>query len=109
MATQNNIISDLSTLTHIPNKALTELIDKEMLCISSAIHDAKTAGETVLQLNIGLGTLSIELESMQCKFIPSHSLKTYIKHGLANAIDPIMFDTEQAIIDKLMELCEDTI
>ena len=45
MATQPNIISDISTLTRVPNKALTELSHKANLCIGNIISDARDAGE----------------------------------------------------------------
>ena len=61
MSNQPNIITDLSTLTHIPNKTLAELSHKITLCIGSIIAEAKLKGESAVLINIGIGTLSIDL------------------------------------------------
>lgn len=109
MAAQSNIISDISTLTKIPNKILNEIINKENLCIGSAIHDAILAKEDIAVLNIGIGTLSVELATKQCKFIPSKELKSVIKRSIEDKIDPVEYELEQAIIDKLLHICDEVI
>lgn len=107
MATQTNIISDLSSATKIPNKILNELINKEVLCIGSAINAAITSDEEVAVLNIGIGTLSVELATKQCKFIPSRELKSAIKRSIDGKVDPLEKELEKAIIDKLLKICSD--
>lgn len=101
MASQSNIITDLSTLTRIPNKTLTELSYKTNLCIGSIIAEAKAKGEQAVIINIGIGTLSIDLIDMQCKFVPSRELKATIKTCMAEPIDPLDMALEQALIEKL--------
>ena len=107
MATQPNVINDLSTLTRVPNKVLTELTDKVNLCIGSIISDAKTAGEQTVIINIGIGTLSIDLIDMQCKFIPSKDLRAAIKNSLNSGKDPLELALEQTLIDKLLTICDE--
>lgn len=109
MAAQSNIISDLSSLTKIPNKILTELVTKENLCIGSAINDALLNHEEVAVLNIGIGILSVELSSKQCKFIPSKELKSIIKRSIDEKIDPIELALDQAIVDKLLHICDEVL
>lgn len=103
MANQANIISDLSVLTKVPNKTLLELVHKLNLCIGSIIADAKTRGEQAVIINIGLGTLSIDLIDMQCKFIPSKDLKNVIKTSISDGVDPLELALEQAMTDKLTQ------
>ena len=107
MAKQPNVINDLSTLTRVPNKVLTELTDKVNLCIGSIISDAKTAGEQTVIINIGIGTLSIDLIDMQCKFIPSKDLRAAIKNSLNSEKDPLELALEQTLIDKLLTICDE--
>ena len=107
MATQPNIISDISTLTRVPNKVLTELSHKANLCIGNIISEAKEAGEQAVIINIGIGTLSIDLIDMQCKFIPSKELKSTIKYSLQAKPDLLELELEQALIDKLLTICEE--
>lgn len=109
MAVQTNIINDTSTLTKVPLKILNEIVKKEALCIGSAVHEALLTNEEIAVLNIGIGTLSIELSTKQCKFLPSKELKTIIKKSIDNKIDPVEFELEQAIIDKLLRICDEVL
>jgi len=106
---QSNIISDMSTVTRIPNKILSEIIAKENLCIGSAIHDALLENEDVVVLNIGIGTLSVELSTKQCKFIPSRELKNIIKKSIDEKVDPVEMTLSQSIIEKLMTICNEVL
>lgn len=106
MATQQNAINDLGTLTKVPNKILNTLVDKLNLCIGSAVHDALLTKEETLQINIGIGILSIRLADMQSKFIPSKDLKAAIKRGVVEEIDPLEIVIEQALIAKLINICD---
>lgn len=109
MATQTNLISDIGTLLKIPTKVTTELTDKACLCIGSAISEAKHNGEDQMTLNIGIGTLSINLVDMECKFIPGKNLKTAIKTALNSSIDPLEYELEQIFADKLLAICDEVI
>jgi hypothetical protein len=107
MATQPNIISDISTLTRVPNKVLTELAHKTNLCIGNIISEAKEAGEQTVIINIGIGTLSVDLIDMQCKFVPSKELRATIKNSLQSKKDLLELELERALIDKLLTICEE--
>ena len=109
MATQPNIISDLSTLTRVPNKILTELAHKTTLCIGNIISDAKEVGEQAVIINIGIGMLSIDLIELQCKFIPSKELKSTIKYSLQSKKDPLELELEQTLIEKLFTIIDEEI
>ena len=104
--TQQNIINDLSSYTKVPVKVFKELIVDMDLCIGSAIHDAILQKEEAAVLDIGIGTLSVDLIGMQCKFIPSKNLKSTIKKSISEKIDPIEKTVEQELINKLLAICE---
>lgn len=99
-----NIINDLSTLTRVPYKILDDLNKKEALCIGSALYEAKLEQEEVVILNIGIGNLSIELNTGLCKFLPSRELKTIIKKCLTNGVDPLQIALEDSIREKLLNI-----
>lgn len=109
MATQVNITNDVGTLLKIPTKITNELTDKACLCISSAISEAKRRGDTSVTVGIGIGSLSINLIDMQCKFIPGKNLKTAIKNSLAADSDPLELMLEKVFADKLLELCAEVL
>lgn len=109
MATQPNVINDISTLTRVPNKVLAELSYKATLCIGNIISEAKEAGEQTVIINIGIGTLSIDLIDMQCKFVPSKELRATIKNSLVSRKDPLELVLEQTLADKLISICEEVL
>jgi hypothetical protein len=109
MTTQPNIISDVGTLLKIPAKVTAELTDKACMCIGSAISDAKNNDETLVILDIGIGTLSVNLIDMQCKFVPGKNLKTAIKSALTSQKDPVELALEQAFVDRLLAICEEVL
>ena len=107
--TQLNIINDIGTLLRLPSKVTTELTDKACLCIGSAISDAKAAGETQLTLSIGIGTLSVNLVDMQCKFVPGKNLKSAIKQAITTQVDPLELALEQSFAEKLLAICDEVL
>ena len=109
MAAQVNIINDVGTLLRIPTKVSNELTEKACLCISSIISEAKCRGENQVVINIGIGTLSINLVDMQCKFVPGKNLKAAIKASLEMQADPLELMLEQSLADKLLAICEEVI
>ncbi len=109
MTSQPNVINDLGTYSKIPNKILAELVHKLNLCIGSAIHDAMLNHEQVTVINIGIGSLSVNLADMQCKFMPSKDLKAAIKSSLDEKVDPLELVLEKALADKLIAVSEEVI
>ena len=109
MATQTNIVTDVSNLLRIPTKVSNELVSKACLCIGSAISEAKAKGETQMTVSIGIGHLSIDLIDMQSKFIPGKELKTAIKKSLDSQADLLEITLEQIFVDKLLAMCEEVL
>lgn len=109
MTNQVNLVNDVGTILKVPTKVSKELVDKACLCIGSTIGESKRSGETQLAINIGIGTLSINLIDMQCKFIPGKNLKTAIKSALDIPIDPLELALEKAFAEKLLAVCEEVL
>lgn len=109
MATQVNILNDVGLLLKLPTKVTTELTDKACLCISSVISEAKKRGDSQVTVSIGIGTLSVNLVDMQCKFVPGKNLKTAIKTALASSADNLEISLEQTLADRLVNICEEAL
>ena len=109
MSTQVSIPTDVGALLKIPTKVTTELTDKACLCISSAISAAKHRGENQVVVNIGIGSLSVNLIDIQCKFIPRKNLKTAIKNALNEPVNPLECELEHMLAEKLLAICEEVI
>lgn len=101
-----NIINSLSTWLDIPVKVLNTLVKKTNTIIGSSITDAVENKEDAIMLNIGIGNLSINITTMQCKFIPSKELKATIKNYLNCSEDPLVKELEQSLINKLIAICD---
>lgn len=109
MANTIATVSEVGQLLKVPSKVLETLVDKMNLCIGSAIYDARAAEQEALQLNIGIGTLSINLLDMQCKFIPSKDLKATIKRAISEGVDPLELKLEEAVANKLLSICTEVL
>lgn len=70
------LIADLSILTTIPEKTLTELLDKVTYCICDAVKESELQDITTTEIDVGIGTLYIKHEDseLKYKFIPSDNL-----------------------------------
>jgi hypothetical protein len=100
---KQNLPDDIATLMRLTNKTMEELVSKANLCIGSIIHEAIIAGEKTVIINIGIGSLSIDLVDMQCKFIPSTKLKATIKKSLTNPeVDLLELALSEAVSEKLI-------
>lgn len=109
MSTQINIVNDVGMLLKLPAKVSKELVDKACLCIGSAICEAKQKGDTQTTVGIGIGTLSVDLVDMQCKFVPGKNLKTAIKNAMNSQGDPLEITLEKVLADKLLAICEEVV
>lgn len=109
--TQQHILSDVGTVTKIPNKILDWLTDITNLCIGSAISDAKLQGLDKIVLNIGIGSLAIDLITMESKFLPSKGLKSIIKNVVLSQEpqDPIANYVDDELVKKLINICDEVI
>lgn len=110
MATSTiNTVNDLGNLLKVSNKTLEELVDKVNLCIGSSIHDGLLEKKEAVVLNIGIGTLSINLIDMQCKFIPSKDLKAVIRQSIDQKVDPLELQLADALKNKLEAILQETL
>ena len=109
MTNNTNVVNDVGVLLRIPTKVAKELVDKACLCIGSTICEAKRNGEQQTAINIGIGTLSVDLLDMQCKFVPGKNLKTAIKNVLTTDTDPLELELEKALADRLLAICDEVL
>ena len=105
-----NIVKDINSIL-VVYKAIIESYEcTDVVCLATnAINEAKNNGDTQTTVNIGIGTLSVNLIDMQCKFVPGKNLKAAIKQALASQLDPVELMLEQAFTDKLLAICEEVI
>lgn len=104
-----DIIKDTAILTTIPEKALRKLINKEVYCINDAASEMQATGESVIDLNIGLGNLSIGIvdDKVVYKFTPSQELDTSVKAAILNGRNLLEDALEAALVERLTNTYKD--
>ena len=106
-----NVISDLSVLTTIPENTFNKLVRKINYIICDSVIDAKLDSDNLLELNLGIGTLYIQVASDQCKykFLPSNDLNNLLKNTLETGENPLENILENSLINKLSNTYKDLI
>lgn len=98
-----DVIEDTAKITTIPKATLDKLISKFVYCISDAVAEAGACEKDVVDLDIGLGTVSIKLaaEQLTYKFIPSEELNSAVKSAIKNGQNLLEDRLESAFIDRI--------
>ena len=109
-----DMISDLSALSTIPEKAINKLNDKLVYCICDAVAEAmaENPGEDrSIDLNLGFGTLSIGIanDTVKYKFIPSSSLDTSVKQAVLDERNLLEEVLEKSFVDKITHVYKELI
>lgn len=105
----NKLIDDLSILTTIPNKALNKLVTKSYYCINEAVIDTLLEDKNVVEIDIGLGTLYIQIldNSIKYKFIPSADLEKNVKNTVVNNKNNLQNVLENNLVNKIVNTYKD--
>lgn len=100
------LTDDLSTLTTISKSTFRSLMQKSFLLISHYIREAIQDNKSLVEIDIGIGTLYISIveDNIKYKFIPSCALEKTIKQTLQEDESLLI----QAIDAKLKDSIENT-
>jgi len=106
-----NIVEDVSNVTTIPTKVLEKLFTTFIYCVSDAVYEAKKQDKDVVDVDIGLGTLSLKLteESVTYKFIPSEEFQEALKSTILDERNLLESKLEQTFINKVTNLYKELI
>lgn len=100
---QQNLIRDISALTAVSNKTLNKIVDVAELCFCDYINELDITNEDVVNIDIGIGTLSLLLmdDSMQYQFTPSYRLEQQLINTIENKISPLVNSAQSNLEHKL--------
>lgn len=107
MQTKNNAVKNVCDLLEAQAVTMKRLAEKMSLCIAHCIYEAKEDGESSVLIDIGIGTLGVDIATMTCKFNPSKELKSDIRQAVIEGKDPVELALEDAVSQKLIVLCKD--
>ena len=98
-----NIKSELSELTTIGESTFTKLFDKMIWCISNGVEDSILTENNSCEVDIGIGTLIINIsdDSIKYKFIPSQKLEKALIDTVINEKNSLVLNIEDSLITKL--------
>lgn len=99
-----NVIESISKLTSIPLRYIEKIFSLEQDYVCYAIQQAFCEKQNNVDVDIGIGTLSIlvENENIYYKFLPSQSLETDIQHTVSVNEAPIIKKLEENIKEKVL-------
>lgn len=97
------LISDLSTITTISENSLHKLAEKSKFIICHDVCESIRDGEDTTVIEIGIGTISIHTsdEGIKYRFAPSPSLDNSIKDTVLNGKNPLVYELENALVNKI--------
>ena len=106
---KQNLISDLHAITRVNTKLFSKLLSNCESLICDSINELDVSGEDILELDIGIGTISFILQEdcLSYDFYPSESLKTKLVFTLENKINPVITTAEQNLEQKLLATYKD--
>ena len=102
----HSLIEDLSLLTTIPINSLNKLVNKSLWCICDCIDEATLSNQNIIDIDIGIGTISILLEndSVQYRFVPSKKLETSVKSTIVDGKNPLIEIAEDKLTKGMLEI-----
>ena len=105
---KSSTIQSVSTLSRVPVKTLNKLVELATLSITDDLYDAIQKSEELVEIDIGIGTLSILTRdgNIKFRFIPSAKLEENIINTLKGQ-NELQEVTEQSLVDKINQLYKD--
>lgn len=101
-----NLNEDVSKLTTISEATLNQLDQRKVWCIAEAVTETALSEKSSIDLNIGIGVLSLLVEDNQVKykFKPSTNLDEAIKGCLIHKQNALSINLDKALVDKLTNI-----
>lgn len=101
---QQYLLQDLSAVSAIPVKTFTKLVELSEYCISDMVNELDMSDDDLLELDIGLGTISILIvdDSVQYAFSPSSALEDIIVKTLEDKMTFLTDALERNLESKLL-------
>lgn len=98
-----NLIEDMSKLTTISTRALSQLSDKAIYCIVDAIKEDSLQNKDITEIDIGIGKLAIKKDNVSVKyrFEPSAELIENIRALLQNGLNLLEVQIEKNLVDNI--------
>ena len=106
-----DLISDISTISTIPDKTLRKLSDKGIECICHSVLETINDDQYETSIDIGIGTLKIikEAEELHYRFVPSNKLEQMLVSSITTNTDPLIAHIEESLNTRILNTYKDLI
>ena len=104
-----DMIKDLSSITTIPVRTLDKLVSQMDWCICEAIHESNICNEKLTMVDVGIGTIYIDVsgDEVKYKFIPSSKLEKYIISTIVSGKNPLQVNLESTFVNRIIKTYKD--
>lgn len=99
----NKIIDDIANLTSLPKNMSKEIVPIMESAVAHRVFESVLSGNTVTEINLGVGMLYIKNEgsSVKYRFVPSKKMEEEVAKVLVTKTSPIERKLEQSLLTKL--------
>lgn len=100
---------DLKTLTNISSDVIDKLVNKILYIICDDVLDTHLNNNTVTDIDIGIGVLSICVDNNQIKyrFKPSALVECSVKNTIVDLKSPVKERAAKTLASKINEMYEE--
>ena len=104
-----SIIDDLEILTTIPANTLKKLKQKEIYCIADALEESILADQSVTEVELGIGILTIKhtKDDIMYRFTPSAKLNDAVKNTIINGKNILTDSLEVSLVNNIKNIYKD--
>jgi hypothetical protein len=106
-----DLVSDISTLTTLPDKTLRRLCDKSVECICHNVLETLQNEELETSIDISIGTIKIIVDNNEIhyRFIPSNKLESMLVETINSGVDPLVKHIEESLTNRILTAYKDLI
>lgn len=104
-----NLVKDLSLLTTIDELYLKRLAEKSIWCISDGIEKCMVTGEDTLDIDMGIGNLTVVIgkDNIKYKFTPTQQLDKAIIDTIITEQNQLELVIEKNLVSKITKVYKD--
>lgn len=101
---KRKLLLDISTIYSIRATIIDKITELAEACICDYIVETKLNDDDLLEINIGIGKLSLLIlkDSIEYQFIPSNKLEKLIINTVTSMKSPLINISEEGIEQKLI-------
>ena len=100
---QQNLLRDISALTAVSIKTINKMSMLSEICFCDYLNELDMSGEDVVNIDIGIGTISLLVvdDTIQYQFRPSYSLENKLVRTIEDKRVPLVDTLETNLENKI--------